>query len=60
MPSKIPILPIRLQPAVRRELDRLQRTLSRERGHTVSRTEAVATAVIEAVERRKPSSVHDL
>jgi hypothetical protein len=52
VPSKIPITPVRLQPAARRDLDRLAKLLGRERGHPVSRTEAVATAVTEAVRRR--------
>jgi hypothetical protein len=52
MPSKIPITPVRLQPAAKRDLDRLVKLLAKERGHVVSRTEAVATAVTEAVRRR--------
>jgi hypothetical protein len=56
VPSKVPITPVRLQPAARRDLDRLAKLLSRERGHPVSRTEAVATAITEAVRRREAAA----
>jgi hypothetical protein len=55
MPSKIPITPARLRPAVRRDLERLAKLLAKERGHAVSRSDAISTAVTEAVRRRAGS-----
>lgn len=52
MPSKIPIFPLRLQPAAQRDLLKLQKILTRERGHAPSRTDAIATAITEAISRR--------
>jgi len=55
VPSKIPITPVRLLPAAKRDLERLAKLLAKERGHAVSQTDAVATAVTEAVRRREQS-----